>query len=90
MGNMAAMAHTPMQDEVLKNTFANHAFENFEIAAYKSLIAMAEAAGHSRFIAPLQESLKEEQKTAQLIHDQVEAITLKYLAREAAGQKADR
>jgi len=27
------------QDEILKNSFANFAFENYEIAAYKSLYA---------------------------------------------------
>jgi ferritin-like metal-binding protein YciE len=90
MGNMAAVAHVPMADEILKDTFANHAFENFEIAAYKSLIAMAEAAGYSRFVPALQETLREEQKTAQLIHDQIEPITLQYLAREAQDLKADR
>src|SRR5215216_4469086 len=34
MGNMAALGHTPAGDEILKNSFANLAFENYEIAAY--------------------------------------------------------
>ena len=90
MANMAAAGHMPMADEVLKNTFANHAFENFEIASYKSLIAMAEASGYQKFIPALQETLREEEKTAQLIYDSIETITLKYLTREAQGLKADR
>jgi ferritin-like metal-binding protein YciE len=90
MGTMAAYAHAPAGDEILKDTFANHAFENYEIAAYKSLIAMAEAGGLAEHVPALQETLQEEQKTARLIHDQVEAITLKYLARDARGLKADR
>ncbi|SCY45604.1 ferritin-like domain-containing protein [Microvirga guangxiensis] len=90
MANMAAAGHMPMADEVLKNTFANHAFENFEIASYKSLIAMAQAAGHQRFVPALQETLREEEKTAQAIYDMIEPITLKYLSREAQGLKADR
>ncbi len=90
MANMAAAGHMPMADEVLKNTFANHAFENFEIASYKSLIAMAEAAGHQRFVPALQETLREEEKTAQAIRDMIEPITQKYLMREAQGLKADR
>ncbi|WP_243369123.1 ferritin-like domain-containing protein [Microvirga solisilvae] len=90
MANMAAAGHMPMADEVLKNTFANHAFENFEIASYKSLIAMAEAAGHQRFVPALQETLREEEKAAQAIYDLIEPITLKYLSREAQGLKADR
>lgn len=90
MGNMAAIAHAPAGDEILKNTFANHAFENFEIAAYKSLIAMADVTGNGRFTSALQQSLREEETTAKLLYDQIEPITRKYLARVASGQKADR
>ncbi|HEX2556341.1 MAG TPA: ferritin-like domain-containing protein [Microvirga sp.] len=86
MGNLAAIAHIPMADEILKDTFANHAFENFEIAAYKSLIAMAEATGHNQVVPALQQTLKEEQKTAQLIHDQIEPITRRYMMLEQSGQ----
>ena len=89
MGNLGAIAHTTMQDEILKDTFPNHAFENFEIAAYKSLIAMAEANGHNQCIPALQQTLKEEQKTAQLIHDQIENITRRYMMLETSGQQAN-
>ena len=88
MGNLAAIAHVPMADEILKDTFANHAFENFEIAAYTSLIAMAEATGHNQVVPALQQTLKEEQKTAQLIHDQIENITRRYMMLETSGQQA--
>ena len=90
MGNVAAIAHVPMGDEILKNTFANHAFENFEVAAYKSLVTMAEVVGETRFVTALQQNLREDEKAAQMIKDQVEPITRKYLARIAAGEKADR
>jgi ferritin-like metal-binding protein YciE len=90
MANLAAAGHMPMADEVLKNTFANHAFENFEIASYKSLIAMADASGNQRFTPALQETLREEEKTAQLIYDMIEPITRKYLMRSEQGLKADR
>src|SRR4028118_854914 len=72
MGNMAAIAHVPMADEILKDTFANHAFENFEIAAYTSLIAMADAAGHANHIPALERTLGEERKMAQAVHDLIE------------------
>ncbi|HEV2566223.1 ferritin-like domain-containing protein [Microvirga sp. CF3016] len=90
MANLAAAGHMPMADEVLKNTFANHAFENFEIASYKSLIVMAEASGNQKFIPGLQETLREEEKTAQAVYDMIEPITRKFLMRSAQGQKADR
>ncbi len=32
-GSMAALGHTVAGDEILKNSFANFAFENFEISA---------------------------------------------------------
>jgi ferritin-like metal-binding protein YciE len=90
MANLAAAGHMPMADEVLKNTFANHAFENFEIASYKSLIVMAEASGNQKFIPGLQETLREEEKTAQAVYDMIEPITQKFLSRSAQGLKADR
>jgi ferritin-like metal-binding protein YciE len=90
MGNMAAIAHVPMADEILKDTFANHAFENFEIAAYTSLIAMADAAGHGNHIPALEQTLREERKMAQAVHDLIEPITRRYLMLEEQGRKADR
>ena len=38
MGNLAAIGHAVMQDEVMKNTFASYAFEHFEIASYRALM----------------------------------------------------
>jgi len=90
MGNMAAMAHAPAGDEILKNTFANHAFENYEIAAYKSLITITETAGHHQFITSFQQSLREEEAMARWIFDNVETITRKYLMLEEQGANASR
>ena len=78
-GNVAAM--TAMAgDEILKNTFANSAFEHYEIAAYKSLLALAKEAGidHSE----LEESLHEEERMADWIDEHVEPITIEYLHNE--------
>jgi ferritin-like metal-binding protein YciE len=64
IANVLAVAHAMAGDEVLKNTFANNAFENYEIAAYKSLLALCRAAGISGLREPLETSLKEEQQMA--------------------------
>ena len=90
MGNMAAIAHVPMADEILKDTFANHAFENFEIAAYTSLIAMADAAGHRNHIPALEQTLREERKMAQAVHDLIEPTTRRFIKLSEEGRKADR
>lgn len=89
-GNMAALGHTVMSDEILKNHFANHAFENFEIASYISLITMCETTGHTQHLTGLRETLGEEERTAQILRDMTPALTRKYLERRAAGMKADR
>ena len=90
VGNMAALAHAPAQDEILKNSFANRAFENFEAAAYQSLLVITEAAGQTRFLTGFQQSLGEEQATAQKIADLVPAMTRRYIELSIAGEKADR
>lgn len=89
-GNLAALGHTVMGDEILKNHFANHAFENFEIASYISLIAMAEASGQTPHLTGLRQTLHEEESTATILREMTPDLTRKYLARHAAGAKADR
>ena len=88
MGNMAAIGHALAQDEVVKNTLANFAFEHFEIASYRSLLIMAEAAGDTAAPRLLQQSLDEEIAMARWIEDNLEATTRRYMQREAAGQTA--
>ena len=78
VGNMAAIAHAVAPDEIIKNMLANHGFENYEIAAYKSLLIMAEAASFTN-ITGLQQSLREEQAMAQSVADMIEPVTRKYI-----------
>ncbi|ORE92625.1 hypothetical protein ATO13_16929 [Stappia sp. 22II-S9-Z10] len=89
MGNMAALAHVPAEDEILKNSFANHAFENFEIAAYESLLIMAEAAGHTD-VTPLEQTLREEERMAEEMRRLVKTNTDRYLSLKRAGESASR
>src|SRR3978361_1511432 len=65
MGNVAALGHAPASDEVVKNTFANYAFEHYEIAAYQSLLVIADSAGQQASASVLQQSLRGEQERAQ-------------------------
>ena len=78
-GTLSAIAHSVMPDEVLKNHFANHAFENFEIASYKSLITMAEVTGHAQHVPALRAILAEEERMAQSLREMTPQLTLKYL-----------
>ena len=88
LGNLMALGHAPASDEVLKNTLANFAFEHYEIAAYKSLLTLADAMGHSPAKAALESSLREEVAMAEWIDQHIAATTLRFVERSAAGQTA--
>jgi ferritin-like metal-binding protein YciE len=88
MGNVAAAVHVPASDEVLKNTFANFAFEHQEIAAYTSLIAMAESLGDSTAVPLLRQSLAEEERMAEWIGGQIVPTTQRFMQLTRAGQRA--
>jgi len=83
-GAMAALAHTPAGDEILKNSFANYAFEHFEIAGYKSLLTLADVGGFTKATTPLQQSLKEEQDMAEWIDGSLPLVTRRYAELYAA------
>src|SRR4051812_44513489 len=87
-GNVMAIGHSTATDEVVKNTFANFAFEHYEIAAYKSLLVLAASISHSAGKSLLETSLKEEQAMADWIEQQIGATTLRYVERTAAGETA--
>lgn len=82
MANTMAMAHAMAGDEVLKDTFANNAFEHFEIAAYKSLLTLCAAAGQDNARSLLEANLQEEERMAAWIDANVEKVTQDYLAVE--------
>ena len=87
-GNLMAIGHSTAADEVVKNTFANFAFEHFEIAAYKSLLTLAEATSNFAGQSLLQTSLQEEQAMADWIEGHIGPTTLRYLERSVAGVTA--
>jgi ferritin-like metal-binding protein YciE len=88
-GNIAALAHTTASDEIIKNTLANYTFEHFEIAAYKSLIAMSEFLGHPGGLAAARASLAEEEAMAAWIDERIESTTTIFLERITTGVTAD-
>ncbi|RFB88606.1 hypothetical protein B5K11_24300 [Rhizobium leguminosarum bv. trifolii] len=87
-GSMAALGHTVAGDEILKNSFANFAFENFEAAAYKSLLTIAEAGGFGAAMTGLQANLAEELAMAEWINNNLVPLTTKFLSLRQAGETA--
>jgi ferritin-like metal-binding protein YciE len=72
----------------MKNTFANYAFEHFEIASYRALLEMADAAGDSIGPPLLQQTLDEEIRMAEWIDQHLRQNVRRYIEREAKGLKS--
>lgn len=87
-GSMAAIGHTVAPDEIVKNSFANFAFENYEIAAYKSLLALANQSGNTSAADLLAQNLDEEIAMADWLDQNIEAVTLQYASLREAGETA--
>lgn len=87
-GNMAAIMHSVMSDEIMKNHFANVAFEAFEQATYRSLIAMAQATGHQHHVAIYEQTLREEEKTFQTLLGMTDTLSTKFLELSLSGEHA--
>ncbi len=90
MGNMAALGNVMAADEVLKDQLVNYAFENFEIASYRSLIAMSEAGDFQDATRLLRDTLREEEAMAAWVLDTLPDLTLKYVGLRSRGGRADR
>ena len=88
-GNMAAVLHSFMEDEVIKNSLASYAFENFEIASYTSLIAAAEKFDMPRIVDVCQENLAEEQSMSKWLIDHIPETTLQFVSRTAEGRTSE-
>ncbi len=85
MGNVAALTNAMADDEVVKNALGDFAFENFEIASYRSLVKAAEAVGDSQTAEVCREILREEENMARFIGENIPMITASFLERDAAG-----
>jgi ferritin-like metal-binding protein YciE len=87
LANITALGNAIAGDEIIKNTFANFAFENYEIAAYRSLIVLAEKQGDRKALPLLRASLREEEQMADFIERNLTKLTLTYAEREDRGRQ---
>lgn len=87
-GALASLGHMFAPDEVIKNSLANYAFENFEVATYRSLITIARIGGYEQALPLLEESLHEEEVMARFIGDMLPAVVDRYISLRSAGEQA--
>lgn len=83
MGGLAALSQAATADEILRNTVADLALENLEIASYRALIIMAREIGHDEAANLLQQSLGEEMEMAHWLQEHLADITYSYMEEQA-------
>lgn len=88
MGSVAAIGHAVTGDEIIKNSLANFAFENYEIAAYNSLLTIAEAGQFNKALDFLQLNLNEEEAMADWLRENLPKVTLRFVVLSDEGRDA--
>ena len=88
-GRIGATVHALAQDETLKNLYAGYGYQYDQIAAYRSLIVFAEAAGRTDHVAGFRQAIEEEKRGAQGVDGLIETVTRQYIERTLGGKKAD-
>ena len=87
-GSMAALGHVTAGDEVLKNSFANLAFENYEVGAYISLVAGARMIGEGDAAELLEQNLDEERRMAEWVARNIPSVMERFISLKASGESA--
>lgn len=85
VGTIAALGHSVADDEIIKNSLANFAFENYEIAAYSSLLVLADLANVTEGRDALEQNLGEEQAMADWLQTNLPEVTRQFVAKRDAG-----
>ncbi len=84
VATVAGLVHAASSDEVLKNVLSATGFKAYEIASYKVLITLAEAAGATGDISVLEQSMKEEQEMGDWLGGHIPNLVHAYLKQQAA------
>lgn len=83
VATVAGFVHAGASDEVLKNVLAAIGFKAYEIASYKVLLTLADAAGATADKAVLEQSAKEEQEMGDWLGSHLPGFTQAYVQKQA-------
>ena len=84
VATVAGFVHVAADDEVLKNVLAAIGFKAYEIASYKVLLTLADAAGATADKSVLEQSMKEEQETGDWLGGHIPQFVQSYLTQRSA------
>jgi ferritin-like metal-binding protein YciE len=79
--NLSAFINADAEDETLKNLISTAAFEQMEIASYRSLMVAAEEYGHPEIRESCRKILEQEQAMARWCEENIESSTVEFLSR---------
>ena len=83
VATVAGFTHVTASDEVLKNVLAAIGFKAYEIASYKVLLILAEAAAATEDKGVLEQSMKEEQEMGDWLGSHLPEFVHTFLNRQA-------
>lgn len=84
VATVAGFVHAGSSDEILKNILSAIGYKAYEIASYKVLLTLAEAAGATGDTAVLEQSSKEEQEMGDWLGSHIPNFVQAYLTQKAA------
>ena len=84
VATVAGFAHLAADDEVLKNVLAAIGFKAYEIASYKVLLTLADAASATEDKAVLEQSMQEEQEMGDWLGSHIPQFVHAYLTKRSA------
>lgn len=90
MGNVQELTGSFAADEVVKNAITDYGFKHYEIGAYLSLGAAADAVGDQETKQVCDEIAREEEGLAERLKPILPAVMAEYLRREQEGRSAKR
>ena len=79
VGKVSGLVHAIASDEVVKNVMSAIGFKAYEIASYKALITMAEAAGAHDDVTALKQSQTEEMAMGDWLGEHLPGIVTQFL-----------
>jgi ferritin-like metal-binding protein YciE len=82
VGAAGAAIHGLTPDTTLKNLYAGYAFQYHQIAAYKSLAVIAEAAGFGADKGWIDQTIAEEEAAAKEVEAIIPSVTRTFIAKE--------
>jgi ferritin-like metal-binding protein YciE len=90
MGNIQELTGSLASDEVLKNAITDYGFKHYEIAAYVTLSAAADAVGDQETKRVVDEIVREEEALANRLKPILPLVMKEYLRRSETGEAAKR